>query len=109
MYYIKNQRIGIYIAFCQLSTEWRTVSATSYNMALNYVKTCTRYDIKLLPITDSINTKLISFHHDTQTVISFRPSYNIKPVRKHGAVFAAFPCKQLQEVKVYISEQPHFS
>jgi len=50
MYHIENRRIGIYIAFCQLSTEWRTVPATSYNKALNYVGTYTRYDIKLLPI-----------------------------------------------------------
>jgi hypothetical protein len=82
MYYIKNRRIEIYtyIAICQMSTEWCTVLATSYNMALNYARTYTRYDIKLLPLTDSINTKLISFHYDTQTAISFRPSYNIRPV-----------------------------
>lgn len=100
--------MGIFNAFCQMSTEWRRVPATSCNTELNYVKRCSRYDIKLLPITDSIKTKKISLHYVTQTVISFRPSYNIKPVRKHGEVFVAFPCKQFQEVKVYISEQPHF-
>ena len=34
----KSEDRNIYIAFCQLSTEWRTVSATSYNMALSYVQ-----------------------------------------------------------------------
>ena len=51
--------MGIFNAFCQMSTEWRTVQATSCNTELNYMKRCSRYDIKLLPITDSIKTKQI--------------------------------------------------
>jgi len=52
-------------------------------MVLNYVRIYTRYDIKLLTITDSINRKLISFHYDTQSfpfvpVITFKLLGNLE-------------------------------